>query len=195
LPAPRQALASTPSEAAAKAREIGFPVALKVVAPEIVHKTEAGAVLVGLRGADEVEQRGKELLGKFSTGRLLVQEMVEGTEIIVGARVDPQYGPLVMVGLGGIFVEVLKDVSLRLIPIDRAEAQEMLRELRGYRILEGVRGQKRRDVPALVRAIVGLSSLFAAHRSWLSDLEVNPLIVREEGRGAVAVDVRAVKKI
>jgi acyl-CoA synthetase (NDP forming) len=98
-----------------------------------------------------------------------------------------------MVGLGGIFVEVLKDVSLRLSPVDEAEAEEMLRELRGYKILEGVRGQKRRDIPALVRAIVGLSKLFAAHRLSLSDLEVNPLIVREEGKGVVAVDVRVVK--
>jgi acetyltransferase len=193
LPAPRQALASTAPEAAAKAKEIGFPVALKLVSPDIVHKTEAGAVLLGLRAADEVEQRGRDLLGKAGGGQLLVQEMVEGTEVIVGARADPQYGPLIMVGLGGIFVEVLKDVSLRLIPIDEAEALEMLRELRGYKILEGVRGQKRRDISALVRAIVGLSNVFAAHRSWLSDLEVNPLIVREEGRGVVAVDVRAVK--
>jgi acetyltransferase len=193
VPAPRQALASTPSEAAAKAKEIGFPVALKLVSPDVVHKTEAGAVLLGLRAADEVERRGKDLLGKVAGGQLLVQEMVEGTEVIVGARADPQYGPLVMVGLGGIFVEVLKDVSLRLIPIDDSEAQEMLRELRGYKILEGARGQQRRDVPALVRAIVGLSNVFAAHRSRLSDLEVNPLMVREEGRGALAVDVRAIK--
>ncbi|MGH7833421.1 MAG: acetate--CoA ligase family protein, partial [Candidatus Binatia bacterium] len=194
LPAPRQALASTPPEAAAKAGEIGFPVALKLVSTEVVHKTEAGAVLLGLGSPEEVEQRGEGLLGKVAAGRLLIQEMVEGTEVIVGARTDPQYGPLVMVGLGGIFVEVLKDVSLRLIPIDDAEAHAMLRELRGHKILEGVRGQKRRDIPALVRAIVGLSKLFAAHRSWLSDLEVNPLIVREEGRGAVAVDVRMIKK-
>jgi acetyltransferase len=193
VPAPRQALASTPSEAAAKAKEIGFPVALKLVSPDVVHKTEAGAVLLGLRAADEVERRGKDLLGKVAGGQLLVQEMVVGTDVFVGARADPQYGPLVMVGLGGIFVEVLKDVSLRLIPIDDSEAQEMLRELRGYKILEGARGQKRRDVPALVRAIVGLSNVFAAHRSRLSDLEVNPLIVREEGRGALAVDVRAIK--
>jgi acetyltransferase len=194
LPAPRQALASTPLEAATKAGEIGFPIALKLISPEVVHKTEAGAVLLGLRAADEVEQGGEALLGKVSRGQLLIQEMVEGTEVIVGARIDPQYGPLVMVGLGGIFVEILKDVSLRLIPIDESEAQEMLRELRGYKVLEGVRGQKRRDIPALVRAIVGLSNLFAAHRAWLSDLEVNPLMVREEGRGAVAVDVRAIRK-
>ncbi|MCZ6906332.1 MAG: acetate--CoA ligase family protein, partial [Deltaproteobacteria bacterium] len=182
LTLPRQAIAATPSEAASRAKEIGFPVALKLIAPEIVHKTEAGAVLLDLRTEKEVETQGKHLLGKSSSdGKLLVQEMVSGTEVIVGARVDPQFGPFLMVGLGGIFVEVLKDIALRLLPVDEKEALAMLRELKGYPLLEGVRGQPRRDVPALVRAMTGLSDLFVAYRSCLSDMEINPLIVREEG--------------
>ena len=194
LTLPRQAIAATPSEAASKAKEIGFPVALKLIAPEIVHKTEAGAVLLDLRTEKEVETQGKHLLGKSSSdGKLLVQEMVSGTEVIVGARVDPQFGPFLIVGLGGIFVEVLKDIALRLLPVDEKEALAMLKELRGYPLLEGVRGQPRRDVPALTRAMTGLSDLFVAYRSCLSDMEINPLIVREEGSGVVAVDVRMIK--
>ena len=194
LTLPRQAIAATPSEAASKAKEIGFPVALKLIAPEIVHKTEAGAVLLDLRTGEEVETQGKQLLGKSSSdGKLLVQEMVSGTEVIVGARVDPQFGPFLMVGLGGIFVEVLKDIALRLLPVDEKEALAMLKELKGYPLLEGVRGQPRRDVPALVRAMTGLSDLFVAYRSCLSDMEINPLIVREESSGVVAVDVRMIK--
>ncbi len=98
-----------------------------------------------------------------------------------------------MVGLGGVFVEVLKNVSLKLLPVDEKEALAMLKELKGYRVLEGVRGQPRRDVAALVKAITGLSTLFANYRPWISDLEVNPLIVRERGKGAAAVDVRVVR--
>ena len=188
---PRQAVAATAAEAGQKAGEIGFPVALKLIAPEVVHKTEAGAVVLGLKSAGEVEAQGKELLDKWS-GKLLIQKMVQGTEVLLGARMDPQYGPFLMVGLGGIFVEVLKDVAIRLLPVSESDAMEMLRELRGYKVLQGVRGQTPRDVKALARAMTGLSDLFASHRSFLSDFEINPLMVGAEGEGAVAVDVRTV---
>lgn len=192
---PRQAVASTAAEAAAKAKEIGFPVALKLVAAEIVHKTESGAVVLGLKSAEEVAAQGSQLLSKVdSKGQLLIQEMVQGTEVLLGARTDPQYGPFLMVGLGGIFVEVLKDVAIRLLPVDEKEAGEMLRELRGYKVLQGVRGQPPRDIDALVRAMVGLSEIFAAHRNHLSDLEINPLMVRADGGGVAAADVRWVRK-
>jgi acetate---CoA ligase (ADP-forming) len=191
---PRQATAASAAEAAEKAKQIGFPVALKLVAPEIVHKTESGAVVLGLKNVAEVEAAGKQLLGKASKAHLLLQEMVQGTEVLVGARSDPQYGPFLMVGLGGIFVEVLKDVAIRLLPVSESEAVEMLKELRGYKILTGVRGQPPRDVRALARAMAGVSELFAAHREHLSDFEINPLMVRPEGQGVVAVDVRLVRK-
>jgi acetyltransferase len=192
---PRQAVASTAAEAAAKAKEIGFPVALKLVAAEIVHKTESSAVVLGLKSAEEVNAQGSQLLSKVDgNGQLLIQEMVQGTEVLLGARSDPQYGPFLMVGLGGIFVEVLKDVAIRLLPVDEKEAREMLRELRGYKVLEGVRGQARRDIDALVRAMVGLSEIFAAHRNHLSDLEINPLMVRSDGGGVAAVDVRLMRR-
>jgi acetate---CoA ligase (ADP-forming) len=192
---PKQAMAGTAADAAAKAKEIGFPVAIKLIAAEVVHKTESGAVVLGLKNAEEVQAEGQKLLTKtLGRGHLLIQEMVQGTEVLIGARTDPQYGPFLMVGLGGIFVEVLKDVSIRLLPIDEREAREMLQDLRGYKVLEGVRGQKPRDVDALVKAMVGLSNIFAAHRNHLSDMEINPIMVREQGKGTAAVDVRLVWK-
>jgi acetyltransferase len=192
---PKQAIAGTAADAATKAQEVGFPVAIKLIAAEVVHKTESGAVVLGVKNAEEAQAEGQKLLTKtLGRGHLLIQEMVQGTEVLIGARTDPQYGPFLVVGLGGIFVEVLKDVSIRLLPVDEREAREMLRELRGYKVLEGVRGQKPRDVNALVKAMVGLSEIFAANRNHLSDMEINPMMVREQGRGAVAVDVRLVRK-
>jgi acetyltransferase len=192
---PKQTLAGTAADAAAKAKKIGFPVVVKLIAPEIVHKTESGAVALGLKSTEEVQAEGQKLLSKtLGKGHLLIQEMVQGTEVLIGARSDPQYGPFLMVGLGGIFVEVLKDVSIRLLPVDEREAREMLKELRGYKVLEGVRGQGPRDVDALMRAMVGLSDIFAAHRNHLSDMEINPIMVRAEGGGVAAVDVRLVNK-
>lgn len=192
---PKQALVGTAAEAGAKAREIGCPVALKLIATEIVHKTESGAVVLGLKSAEEVVAEGQKLLSKtLGKGHLLVQEMVQGTEVLLGARTDRQYGPFLMVGLGGILVEVLKDVAIRLLPVDQEEARRMLQDLRGFKVLEGVRGQGARDIDALVKAMVGLSDIFSAHRNHLSDMEINPLMVREKGGGVAAVDVRLVRK-
>ena len=192
---PRQAMAGNATDAGAKAKEIGFPVALKLVSPDIVHKTESAAVVLGLKSAEEVTSEGQKLLSKtLGRGQLLIQEMVQGTEVLIGARTDPQYGPFLMVGLGGIFVEVLKDVSIRLLPVDEREAREMLEELRGYKVFEGVRGQGPRDIDALVKAMAGLSDIFAAHRNFLSDMEINPIMVRAKGGGVAAVDVRLIRK-
>jgi acetyltransferase len=192
---PQQAMVGNAAEAGAKAKEIGFPVALKLISPDVVHKTESGAVVLGLKTPEEVAGHGQKLLSKtLRKGQLLIQEMVQGTEVLIGARTDPQYGPFLMVGLGGILVEVLKDVSIRLLPLDEAEARQMLKELRGVKILEGVRGQGPRDVDALVKAMVGLSDIFAAHRNHLSDMEINPIMVRAKGGGVAAVDVRLVHK-
>jgi acetyltransferase len=192
---PKQALVDSAADAALRAKEIGFPVALKLIAAEVVHKTESGAVVLGVKSADEVEAEGKNLLFKApGKGKLLIQEMVQGTEVLIGARTDPQYGPFLMVGLGGIFVEVLRDVSIRLLPVDEREARAMLSELRGYKVLEGVRGQGPRDIDALVKAMVGLGDIFAAHRNELSDMEINPIMVRAQGGGVAAVDVRIVRK-
>jgi acetyltransferase len=195
LTLPRQALVQTAAEAAQKAAGLGFPVAMKLIAPEVVHKTESGAVVLGLNSAEEVEAQGKRLLSlSKGTTKLLLQEMIQGTEVILGARTDPQYGPFMIVGLGGIFVEVLKDVAIRLLPVSESEAWTMLKELKGYKVLEGVRGQPPRDIAALVKAMVGLSDIFLNYRNHLSDLEFNPIMLRAQGQGLAAVDVRMIRK-
>jgi hypothetical protein len=168
---------------------------MKLIAPDVVHKTESGAVVLGLNKVEEVEAQGKRLLSLAKgSAKLLLQEMIQGTEIILGARTDPQYGPFMIVGLGGIFVEVLKDVAIRLLPVSESEAWAMLKELKGYKVLEGVRGQPPRDIAAFVKAMVGLSDIFLNYRNHLSDLEFNPIMLRAQGQGLAAVDVRMIRK-
>lgn len=194
---PREAFAADADQAAAAAADIGFPVALKVVSDEALHKTEIGGLRLNLTGEAAVRQAAAEMAASMGATPLrgfLVQEMIDGLEMLVGVRDDPQFGPLVVVGLGGVFVELLKDVSLRLAPVDEDEARVMLGELRGAAALDGFRGQAPRDVDALVRAIVGLSTFYLDHRTWLSDLEINPLMVLAEGEGVRAVDVRPVRR-
>ncbi len=120
--------------------------------------------------------------------------MVSGTEILVGLRNDPEFGPLLVVGLGGIFVEVLKDISLRLLPVDEIDVRAMLDELKGAAILDAFRGQSARDSDALVKAIVALTTFFLENREKLVEIEINPLVVLDEGNGVRAVDVRPVWK-
>jgi porphobilinogen deaminase len=127
-------------------------------------------------------------------GGYLVQEMVDGLELIVGVREDPQFGPFMVVGLGGVLVEVLRDVVIRLLPIDDATAREMIGSLRSAPLFGAFRGRPPRDTDAIVRAMVGLSRLFVDHRKWLSDIEVNPMIALAEGQGVRAVDVRIVRQ-
>jgi len=197
LTAPAQTIAADPESASEAAAQIGFPVVLKIVSDEISHKTEAGGVILNLKDEDAVREAAEGLQNKIGAEKIsgfLVQEMVEGLEMLVGVRDDPDFGPLVVVGLGGIFVELMKDVSLRLAPISMDDAKEMLAELRGAKALEGFRGQAPRDVDALASAIVGLSEYFIEHRTWLSEIEVNPVIVLEEGKGVRAVDVRPVRR-
>jgi acetyltransferase len=122
----------------------------------------------------------------------LVQEMVDGLEMILGVREDPQFGPFMLAGVGGVTVEATRDVAIRLLPIDEDTARGMLSSLRGASLLGAFRGRAARDVDAVVRAMTGLSRLFLDHRNLLSDLEINPLIVLAEGNGVRAVDVRVV---
>jgi succinyl-CoA synthetase beta subunit len=124
----------------------------------------------------------------------LVQEMVRGVELILGVREDPQFGPFMIVGLGGVLVEVIRDFVVRLLPVSTADGREMLGELRGSKVLEAFRGEPARDVDAAAAAIAGLSQLFLAHRLWVVDLEVNPLMILEHGKGVRAIDVRQVRK-
>lgn len=201
LTPPRAALAASADEAGAKAAEIGFPVAVKIVSPQASHKTEVGGVTLDLADAAAVRSAAAAMAARLAAhdaraaiDGFLVQEMVGGLEMLVGVREDPQFGPVMVVGLGGVSVEVMQDVAIRLLPIDEATATEMVLSLRGAPLLEAFRGRTERDLAALTAAIVGLSDLFTAYRRWYSDIEINPLIVRATGDGVCAVDVRLVQR-
>jgi len=196
----RSRLGRTAAEAVQAAEEIGYPVALKVESPEIRHKTEAKALHLDVRGPAEVAgsfDRLVEVAREHAPGAevdgVLVQEMVrEGTEVVVGLHRDPQFGPVVMVGLGGVLVEVLGDVAFRAAPLTPGDAEEMLRELRGFRVLEGVRGAAPADLRAVLEALLAVSRLAVDAAGELAEFDINPLLVLPRGRGAVAVDALAV---
>jgi len=192
--APRPA--ATAAEAAAVAEGMGFPVALKVRSPDITHKTEVGGVRLGLRSADEVATATAEMLARVKAARpaatiegVLVQPMVEGgKELLLGMVRDSQFGPTVMVGFGGIYVEVLKDTAMRLCPVQVSEARAMLDELRMAPLLHGVRGEAPVDMRALSEAICRFAQL-AVDLPELAEIEVNPLVAGPAG--VIAVDARA----
>ncbi|MEE9231134.1 MAG: acetate--CoA ligase family protein, partial [Acidobacteriota bacterium] len=146
------------------------------------------------REAEAMAARLKEHDPDADIEGFLVQEMVRGIEVILGVREDPQFGPFLIVGLGGVFVEAIRDIAFRLLPVTAEDGREMLSELRGAKVLGAFRGQAPRDVDALAAAIGGLSRLFLNHRPWVADLEFNPLIVLEERKGVRAVDVRLMRK-
>jgi acetyltransferase len=195
---PRGEIARSPSDAAAAAKRIGFPVALKIISKAISHKTEAGGVRLNITSAEQVENAAHALVGSAAEAApgakidgFNVQEMVDGIEVILGARTDPLYGPMLVVGSGGILVELIKDVAFRLLPVTPEDARAMIGELKVAKLLAGFRGKPAADIDALVRAICGLSDFFLDHRHLLSDLEINPLMVLTKGQGVRAVDVRA----
>jgi acyl-CoA synthetase (NDP forming) len=198
---PKSAFVTSATEAAKAARKIGFPIALKVVAPKFSHKTEVGGVLLGLTSADDVakgvktlEKRIKAVDRRAVIDGYLLQEMVSGVEMIVGCREDPIYGPIILLGAGGILVELIQDVAMRMLPIKAADVKAMLDELTSRKLLDGFRGTGPADVAALVKAVVGLGEIFLEHRHLLADLEVNPLIVRPKGKGVAAVDVLPIRR-
>lgn len=193
LPVPQELLATSADEAAMHARAIKGPVALKVESEDIAHKTEAGAIRLGVTTEADVRQAYDDVLAaarKYKPDArisgVLVQEMVpRGVEMMLGIVHDAVFGPLVAVGMGGIYVEVLRDISYRVPPVDSDTAREMLRELRGYRILEGVRGMPPADIDALVDCIVRLSWLARDHGDVVRELDVNPLTVLPKGAKVV----------
>jgi acyl-CoA synthetase (NDP forming) len=196
IPVTREALATSKDGALAIARSIGYPVALKVQSPDISHKTEAHAVRLNIASDGEFKAAYDEVIANaraYSKGAkiegVLVQEMAkDGIEAILGVTNDPLFGPAVMFGLGGIFAEVLKDVSFRLAPVTPSVAREMVEEIAGYPVLAGARGRPRADVDALVDAIVRLSALAIDLKDYISELDVNPLFVFPAGRGVKAAD-------
>ena len=177
----------------AAAKAIGFPVVLKVLSPDIAHKSEAGGVVLGLRNADDVATAYDAMMARVRqhepNARIegaLVARMIEGgVETVIGTKRDPMFGPVVMFGLGGVYVEVLKDVTLRLAPVDRATALEMIRGIKGFPLLAGARGKPPADLDALADALVAMSRFAAAHPE-VASAEINPFIALPQG--GVAVD-------
>ena len=194
---PQSVMVAGANEAAQQTKSLKFPVVVKVMSPDILHKSDAGGVKVGLKSATEVESAIGTMLQQpaIAAARIdgfLVEEMAPaGQEIVIGGLRDPQFGPLVMVGLGGIFVEVLADVSFRICPITRLDAQEMLAELKGAAILKGARGKKPVSQEAIIDVLLkvgGATGLLTQHATDIKEADINPLIVSESG--AVAVDAR-----
>jgi len=192
-----ETLAAADAEAAVKAAaQLGYPVALKIDSADIVHKTDVGGVRVGCGDAASVRAAYRAIVASVSAKApaarvdgVLVQRMIAGgTEMILGVKSDPLFGPALVCGVGGLFVEVLRDVSVRVPPLDTEDAREMIGELRGAGLLRGVRGRLPSDVDALADGLVRLSALAEAHRDRLRALDLNPLMVLDEGHGVVAVD-------
>ncbi len=174
---------------------------MKIVSPQALHKTEIGGVALNLGDAAAVRAAAETMADRLRAhdprariDGFLVQEMVEGLELIVGVREDAQYGPVMVAGIGGVLVEVLNDVAIRLLPVDEALAEEMLLSLKSAALLGAFRGRAVRDVAAAARAMAGLSRLFLDHRQFLADFEINPLTVLAAGDGVRAVDVRIVRR-
>jgi acetyltransferase len=194
---PKNLVARTVEEAVETARAIGFPVALKIVSPDILHKTDVGGVRLGLADADAVARGFAAIdtsVRRFFPSAVIqgiaVQEMIPaGKEVILGMTRDPQFGPLLMFGLGGIYVEVLKDVAFRLAPVGPDEAEQMVREIRSFPLLAGVRGERPSDMDAMVESLGRLSQL-SLDFPEIVELDINPLLVQPEGEGAVAIDAR-----
>ncbi len=194
---PESRLARSIEEAVEAAEDMGYPVVMKVVSRDILHKSDVGGVALDLEDRDEVIDAYQAIMrnskSRMPDARIQgveVAEMVQsGVELIVGARRDAGFGPIVMFGMGGIYVEVLKDVSFRAVPLDRREVLSMMKEIRAYPLLLGVRGEERRDIEGVTEAIIRLATLIR-HCPEISDIEVNPLVAYEQGRGTKAVDVR-----
>jgi acetyltransferase len=199
FPTPRTALARDADQAARMAGEIGFPVALKIASPDILHKTDVGGVRLNLTTADEVREaydlmiyRAMRYVPGADIWGCLVQEMiVGGKEIIVGMGRDPHFGPLMVFGLGGIYVEAVQDVAFRLAPFDRREAQEMINEIKCINLLRGVRGERPSDLQALAESLLRFSQLVTDFPE-IVEFDVNPLTLFEEGRGVMGIDMRLI---
>ncbi|MFN4179755.1 MAG: acetate--CoA ligase alpha subunit [Armatimonadota bacterium] len=190
-------VAKTPDEAVTVARQIGYPVVLKVLSPDIVHKFDVGGVQLNLNSDSDVRQAFERIMNSVKQHvpeakieGVLVQAMAKkGREVILGMKRDPQFGPILMFGLGGIYVEVLKDVTFRFAPVRELGAYRMVRDIKTYRLLEGVRGEPPADIDKIVECIERLSQL-AMEQDLIEELDINPLIVYPQGEGAVVVDVR-----
>lgn len=189
-------------ESVAAAKEIGYPVVLKIASPEIIHKTDAGGIKLNLKSDDEVKQAYEEIMKNAKNYKadakisgVNVQPMLKEkpiAELIIGMTVDPQFGPALMFGLGGIFVEIYKDVSFRVCPITEYDAREMIKEIKAFPVLDGFRGAPKADLDALVDILLKLSKLSLEHEESIDQIDLNPVIALP--KGAAVVDARIILK-
>jgi 4-hydroxybutyryl-CoA synthetase (ADP-forming) len=194
---PKSILGTTEEECAKAANQIGYPVVMKIASPDIIHKSDAGGVKVGIKSEKELRLAFKEIMNSAKAYKaearikgVLVQEMITSAkEIILGAKQDQLFGPLVMVGLGGIYVEVLKDVVFRLAPIDEEEAEKMVDSIKAIKLLKGIRGEAPSDLAAVVDSLQRLSQLITDFPE-IEEFDINPLLVLESGKGVRVADVR-----
>lgn len=201
IPVVREVLLSEPEVDKLEAGPLPFPVAVKVESPDVPHKTEAGAVRLGITDLTALKQSAREVVAAAractSGARIdgvLVQEMACGLEVIVGAVNDPYFGPTVAFGLGGVYTELMKDVTHRFAPFDVTAAREMIEEIRGAPLFRGYRGQPALDVEALADVLARVSNLIADHAELIAEIDVNPLFVRAAGQGVIAADALIVLK-
>ena len=197
FPQPKSLFARTSEEAVAAAKGIGYPIVMKIISPQIVHKSDIGGVRVNLKNKKDVENAFfditthlKNIMPTAHIYGVLIQEMVpKGKEIIMGITKDPQFGHMIMFGLGGIYVEVLKDISFRIVPLSQEDAHEMIRETRTFPLLRGVRGEPEADIEAIEKSLLVLSQM-AVDFPQIIEADINPLLVQQRGQGVVAIDAR-----
>ena len=190
-------LARTKEEAISRSQELGFPVVLKIVSPDILHKTDVGGVKLSLNNEEDVGNAYDEIIAAAKKHEpaakidgVSVQHMARpAIEVIIGMSKDPQFGPVLMFGLGGILVEVLKDVSFRIVPLTKRDVREMIGELKGYPILEGYRGQEPANIAILEEMLLKVSE-FVAGRPEIKELDINPIFAYRDG--ALAIDARVI---
>ncbi|HJW97349.1 MAG TPA: acetate--CoA ligase family protein [archaeon] len=195
IPLAKTFLAKNEKQAVLFAKRLKYPVALKIASPDIVHKVDSGGVILDVKDEKSLKEGFQAILRnsrkknrKARIDGVLVQQMASGdTELIIGAKTDPQFGPVVMFGLGGIFVEVIKDVSFRLAPIERREAQEMIKEIKGYIILQGARGKKPANIKSIEDLLLSVSRMIWSTKK-IKEIDLNPVFADE--KRCVAVDMR-----
>lgn len=197
IPVTKFEIARNEAEAIKFAEKIGYPVVLKIVSPDIIHKSDVGGIILNVKDTNDVKKGYDKIIKNIKKHKsdahivgILVQEMVpQSTEVIVGATKDPQFGPTLMFGLGGIFVEILKDVTFRIAPITKDEGREMITEVKAYPLLTGYRNQPPADIKAIVKILLNTSNLIMKHQE-IKELDLNPVMVYE--KGAKTVDARII---
>ena len=188
IPVPDFKLIKSEDEIIGLTKEINFPIAMKIVSPDIIHKTDAGGVKLNIKDETEARLAYQEIISKAKkynknakiSGAIVDSMIHEGTEIIIGMMKDPHFGPVIMFGLGGIFVEILKDISFRILPIEERDAREMVNEIKGFEILKGVRGEGPKNIKAIKNLLLKISQL-ALENPEINEIDLNPIFVFEKG--------------